>query len=81
MVTPSSSTDLALRNRRRFLQFLAGSPLLASLPAIAWQKEQAPGGLASPKDALNVMDFEEFSLAMRQCGARSIAEITRSSVI
>jgi 4-hydroxymandelate oxidase len=47
-----------LRNRRRFLQFLAGSPLLGSLPAMAWQKEQS-GALASPRDAVNVMDFEE----------------------
>lgn len=59
MLTSHSSADLALRNRRRFLQFLAGSPLLAAMPALAWQREQAPGGLASPKDALNVMEFEE----------------------
>jgi 4-hydroxymandelate oxidase len=35
-------------NRRRFLAFLAGSPLFA----------QEPGILANPKDALNVLDFE-----------------------
>jgi 4-hydroxymandelate oxidase len=41
-------------NRRRFLQFLAGSPLLAG----AWA--QAPAvKLESAKDATNVMDFEE----------------------
>src|SRR6266436_2971181 len=38
--------------RRHFLRFLAGSPLLAQ----AWAQDAAP--LASPKDALNVMDFE-----------------------
>jgi isopentenyl diphosphate isomerase/L-lactate dehydrogenase-like FMN-dependent dehydrogenase len=42
-------------DRRRFLKFLAGSPLLASLPAEAWQEAAV---LENPKDALNVMDFE-----------------------
>jgi isopentenyl diphosphate isomerase/L-lactate dehydrogenase-like FMN-dependent dehydrogenase len=41
-------------SRRRFLEFLAGSPLLAGMPAHAWQQEPA-----SPKDFLNVMEFEE----------------------
>ncbi len=42
------------RNRRRFLKFLAGSPLLAG----AWA--QIPGvKLESAKDATQVMDFEE----------------------
>jgi len=42
------------RNRRRFLQFLAGSPLLAG----AWaQVPQAK--MESAKDAINVLDFEE----------------------
>jgi isopentenyl diphosphate isomerase/L-lactate dehydrogenase-like FMN-dependent dehydrogenase len=49
---------LDLENRRRFLQFLAGSPLLGSLPAMAWQKELT-GGPASPKDVVNIMDLEE----------------------
>src|SRR5260221_13070285 len=48
--------------RRRFINFLAGSPLLASLPVEAW----AAADLAGPQDALNVglndalnvMDFE-----------------------
>jgi 4-hydroxymandelate oxidase len=40
--------------RRQFLQFVAGSPLLAQ----AWP-QQAPAPPATPKDALNVMDFEE----------------------
>jgi isopentenyl diphosphate isomerase/L-lactate dehydrogenase-like FMN-dependent dehydrogenase len=54
------------RDRRRFLKFLAASPL-AALPAAAWQT-QPPSGtgaasdyipLAGPKDAFSVMDFEE----------------------
>jgi 4-hydroxymandelate oxidase len=44
------------QNRRRFLQFLAGSPLLS--PAWA-QQTSAP--LAAAKDALNVMEFEEMA--------------------
>lgn len=42
----------ATRNRRQFLRFLAASPLVAR----AWQ--QAPPVIASPEDALSVMDFE-----------------------
>jgi 4-hydroxymandelate oxidase len=44
-------------NRRRFLRFLAGSPLLSQ----AWAQQAAavPDSLLSnPKEALNVMDFE-----------------------
>ena len=44
------------QNRRRFLQFLAGSPLLSR----AWA-QQTPPPLASAKDALNVMEFEEMA--------------------
>src|SRR5713226_1142980 len=44
-------------NRRKFLQFLAASPLLSAIPAAAWQSQDT-GVLADPKDALNVMDFE-----------------------
>ncbi|HXK02692.1 MAG TPA: alpha-hydroxy acid oxidase [Verrucomicrobiae bacterium] len=46
---------MALDDRRRFLKFLAGSPLLAPVPAAAWQEAAV---LENPKDALNVMDFE-----------------------
>jgi isopentenyl diphosphate isomerase/L-lactate dehydrogenase-like FMN-dependent dehydrogenase len=46
---------MQIEGRRRFLKFLAGSPLLASLPAAAWQEAAS---LGDPKDALNVMDFE-----------------------
>ncbi len=47
---------ISAQNRRRFLQFLAGSPLLWR----AWaQQTQQP--LASAKDALNVMEFEEMA--------------------
>jgi 4-hydroxymandelate oxidase len=56
---PSSlSPEQQLRNRRRFLKFLAASPLLASLPAQAWQTHTLDEVLANPKDALDVMDFE-----------------------
>ncbi len=39
-------------DRRRFLRFLASSPLLAA------QAQQIPGVIDKPADALNVMDFE-----------------------
>lgn len=45
-VTPST----LLQNRRRFLQFLAASPLLSA--------QQTPTVIADPAEALNVMDFE-----------------------
>jgi len=55
---PSPSTEKQFRNRRNFLKFLAASPLFASLPAHAWQAHTLDEVLASPKDALDVMDFE-----------------------
>jgi isopentenyl diphosphate isomerase/L-lactate dehydrogenase-like FMN-dependent dehydrogenase len=48
----------ASSNRRNFLKFIAGSPLFAGLPALAWQTQTADGTLASAKDALDVMEFE-----------------------
>src|SRR4051812_31253448 len=60
-------------SRRRFLQFLAGSPLFAgSLPAfaeapaagvrlpdpIAWAPLELENLIKSPKEAINVFDFE-----------------------
>jgi 4-hydroxymandelate oxidase len=52
-----------LKDRRRFLKFLAASPLLAALPAEAWQPQQAAPNyfvpLTNPKDAFSVMDFED----------------------
>jgi isopentenyl diphosphate isomerase/L-lactate dehydrogenase-like FMN-dependent dehydrogenase len=48
----------ASANRRRFLRFLAGSPLLSK----AWAQPAAVVSnsvLSNPKAALNVMDFEE----------------------
>src|ERR1700680_1506557 len=41
-------------SRRRFLQFLAASPLFSKLYA-----EEASSVLAKPEDALNVMEFQE----------------------
>jgi len=52
-------------DRRRFLKFLAASPLAAAFPAAAWQTQQSAGAannsaaFASPKDAFSVMDFED----------------------
>ncbi len=54
----SPSPQEQFRNRRAFLKFLAASPLLASLPARAWQTHTLDEVLANPKDALDVMDFE-----------------------
>ena len=67
---PSDSDHAA--SRRRFLQFLAASPLLAGSDLAAWAAETpsrlpdpmiwSPRALdkliASPKDAINVFDFE-----------------------
>jgi len=44
------------RSRRRFLRFLATSPLVA-MPGVT-SAQQSPAPIAGPKDALNVMDFE-----------------------
>ncbi len=44
----------AVASRRRFLRFLAGSPLFAQ----AWA-QHAGGVIGSPKEALSLMDFEE----------------------
>ena len=41
-----------MSNRRQFLRFLAGSPLVAAAG------QENPAVLSSPKEALNVMDFE-----------------------
>ncbi len=41
-------------NRREFLRFLAASPLLGAVG----QAQLSGGSIASPKDALNVFDFE-----------------------
>jgi isopentenyl diphosphate isomerase/L-lactate dehydrogenase-like FMN-dependent dehydrogenase len=48
------SGHFAIPNRRQFLRFLAGSPLLAPLAS-----GQQPPPLADAKDALSVMDFAE----------------------
>src|SRR5882762_8405606 len=59
-------------SRRRFLQFLAGSPLFASVSALAegpaagvklpdpimWAPLRTDNLIKSPKDAINVFDFE-----------------------
>ena len=43
-------TDVQLQNRRKFLAFLAASPLLRG--------QTPPDPIADPKEAINVMDFE-----------------------
>ena len=62
----------SLENRRRFMQFLAASPLAGSLPALAqvlepksrlpdpmmWGPLDAKQLIKSPKEAINVFDFE-----------------------
>ncbi len=53
---------ISRRHRRAFLKFLAGSPYIAALGGIRAYAQQAPeiaSLIAGPKDALNVMDFEE----------------------
>ena len=48
------------QNRRRFLKFLAASPL-ATLPAAAWQNQLVPFEMKDAKDAISVNDFEEMA--------------------
>jgi isopentenyl diphosphate isomerase/L-lactate dehydrogenase-like FMN-dependent dehydrogenase len=59
MMNPSPLTH----HRRAFLRFLAGSPYVAALGGLrAYAQKQAPElaeVIADPKDALDVMDFEE----------------------
>ena len=48
-----------ISSRRRFLAFLAGSPLLSAAGASFGQSGRAPEALiAEPSQALNVFDFE-----------------------
>lgn len=44
--------------RRRFLKFLAGSPLIQAMPELARAAQLDAAVITAPKDALNVMDFE-----------------------
>jgi 4-hydroxymandelate oxidase len=56
------TTALLQRDRRAFLRFLAGSPYIAALGGVraaAFQPQPAADVIADPKDALDVMDFEE----------------------
>ncbi len=52
--------EFIAQNRRKFLKFLAASPL-ATLPASAWQNQLLPFEMKDPKDALSVNDFEEMA--------------------
>jgi isopentenyl diphosphate isomerase/L-lactate dehydrogenase-like FMN-dependent dehydrogenase len=58
----TNSSTQRLRDRRAFLKFLAGSPYIAALggvSAVAFDTERAADVITDPKDALDVMDFEE----------------------
>jgi isopentenyl diphosphate isomerase/L-lactate dehydrogenase-like FMN-dependent dehydrogenase len=51
-----------MHHRRAFLRFLAGSPYVAALGGIRAFAQQAPelaSAIGDPKEALNVMDFED----------------------
>ena len=52
--------EFVAQNRRRFLKFLAASPL-ATLPASAWQNQLVPFEMKDAKDAISVNDFEEMA--------------------
>src|ERR1051326_3754761 len=53
-----------MSDRREFMRFIAGSPLLASMPSVRRALIQSAGGqnmdsvIASAADAINVFDFE-----------------------
>ena len=53
------SPEFIAQNRRRFLKFLAASPL--ALPAVAWQNRLEPFEMKDAKDAISVNDFEEMA--------------------
>jgi len=52
--------EFIAQNRRKFLKFLAASPL-ATLPASAWQNQLVPFEMKDAKDAISVADFEEMA--------------------
>ena len=57
-----ASIHARLHQRRAFLRFLAASPYVAALGGIRAYAQRVPEiaeAISSPKDALNVMDFEE----------------------
>jgi 4-hydroxymandelate oxidase len=71
------STAKYLGDRRAFLKFLAGSPYIAALGGVraaAFQTQVAADVITDPKDALDVMDFEE--AAHRKVGAGHWAYMT-----
>jgi 4-hydroxymandelate oxidase len=61
-------TTLASRNRRNFLRFLAGSPLMAMPSMRAWAQQvaspQSGAVHKSAKDFLDVMEFQEAARAV-----------------
>jgi isopentenyl diphosphate isomerase/L-lactate dehydrogenase-like FMN-dependent dehydrogenase len=62
MHSPEASPEQRRRDRRAFLRFLASSPYIAALGGVraaAFQTQQNSEVITDPKDALDVMDFEE----------------------
>ena len=63
MIRTMNTTTDTVRNRRRFLQFLAGSPLLAmggfcgGIPELLGEAIQDSGLISTPEEAINVFDF------------------------
>src|SRR5260370_12451646 len=60
--SPFESQSRRIRDRRSFLKFLAGSPYVAAVggvSGVAFETQQASEVITDPKDALDVMDFEE----------------------
>lgn len=59
---PMRPSAFSLSHRRSFLKFLAGSPYVAALGGIRAYAQNAPevaAAISDPKEALDVMDFEE----------------------
>jgi len=46
------------QNRRRFLQYLAASPLCGTIPVLAHKADESGEIISSPSDALDVFDFK-----------------------
>src|SRR5271169_5564468 len=62
-------TTIASRNRRNFLRFLAGSPLMAMPSMRVWAQQIAAAPQGAPvhksaKDFLDVMEFQEAARAV-----------------
>jgi len=74
--SPAGLQSLLSGNRRAFLRFVAASPYIAALSGIGADAFQGQGAeaITDPKDALDVLDFEE--AAHRRVGAGHWAYMT-----